>query len=201
MARCPGSEKVRATVASAIQGSSSGGCHDGLVTPEHSVSGQDAGGYRGRSQTWWSCRVAEGARMGNWIGDVGAWRMQATGCTVWNMAALYQQYLTQQQSLSATDRTALLYYTWYTRDCGLCPQRVPCRGSGPQARVLRSAAERRLRLGLSRAGSCAELAMQWCSASSRSCGMNGRLARYDSHMMMTPDMALSARTPKLACSR
>ena len=37
-------------------------CHDrvdGLVTPECSVSGQDAGGYRGRSQTAWSCREAE----------------------------------------------------------------------------------------------------------------------------------------------
>jgi hypothetical protein len=42
---------VRATVASAIQRFARKAWHAGLVTPEGRVFRQDAGGYRGRSQT------------------------------------------------------------------------------------------------------------------------------------------------------
>lgn len=162
MARCPGSEKVRATVASAIQGSRSGCCHDGLVTPERSVSGQDAGGYRGRSQTDWSCRAAE-EQMGNWFGRssmaVAGNGLHGIGSTlpaVPDPAA---------ESIGNGSHSSALLYLVHTR-----LRRVPAARTLQRIRpTLRAccAAQQHAGcgLGLPRAGCCAELAMQWCSAS------------------------------------
>lgn len=113
MARCPGSAKVRATVASAIQDLRANGCHDGVVTPDRSVSGQKAC-YRGQSQTrnMQGSRAADGRfiDLDMYHGCDGHWNRHAARRHSWSWTGADAG---NREWHFAFDRR---HYTWCTRE-------------------------------------------------------------------------------------